>query len=145
MTYLKSKTVITHDAWKAAGRPRSGPIFNEKMLIKREYQNKIKLRKKNSSDSVSDKLHTLLINKDQNSFWKLWKSNFVQKIKITLRIFKLKAAWIICLQMRLLIITRALMRTQGIDVQQTQMRIRTIFCLRVLSHAVETQFCMIIV
>ena len=42
LSNLKSQSVITHDAWVSAGRPRSGPIFNDKMSAKRKYRNRIK-------------------------------------------------------------------------------------------------------
>ena len=79
LSRLKSLSVSTHQAWIAAGRPRSGVIFYEKMRAKRSYRTNIKNSKKNCNNAISDKLYNSLSQKDQQSFWKVWKANFGNK------------------------------------------------------------------
>ena len=74
LSELKRKSFDAHKLWVDCNRPKSGPIFDEKMRT--NYQYKLSLRKsKNSSRlSMSDDLSNNLLNKDHNNFWKSWKN-----------------------------------------------------------------------
>ena len=81
LSRLKSLSLSTHEAWEAAGRARSGVIIDEKMKAKLSYCTNIKNINKNCNNAISDKLslYNSLSQKDQQSFWKVWKANFGNK------------------------------------------------------------------
>jgi len=64
-----------------------GPLSIEKKLAKSKYKNYIKKKKKDSEDKLSERFHNFLLERDQKSFWKVWKSNF-KKNKNSLHIIK---------------------------------------------------------
>ena len=49
------------------------------MKAKSKYKNYIKKRKKSNIDTISDNLHDSIVDKDQTTFWKIWKSKFGRK------------------------------------------------------------------
>ena len=65
---LKSRSVVSCDIWKAAGRPRSGPIFRNYRRDKSAYRYGI--RSKRISDTEA------LMEKQGASSWKCWKIKF---------------------------------------------------------------------
>ena len=71
---LKHKSTVSHKEWTAANRPNSGIISDTRKKDKYAYRNLIRQRKKSDAQSVSNSLHDALINKNQSSFWKIWKS-----------------------------------------------------------------------
>ena len=66
--------MVSCDIWKAAGRPRSGPIFRNYRRDKSAYRYGI--RSKRISDTEVYILHEALMEKQGASFWKCWKSKF---------------------------------------------------------------------
>jgi len=76
---LKEKSIESHKLWKAAGRPRSGPIFDKRSKDRCAYRLAIKKNQSDSTDFYSNELHDALLNKRGNDFWKCWNSKFAKK------------------------------------------------------------------
>ena len=76
---LKENSVKQHACWVDAGRPAHGITFNNKRNAKNAYKVAIRRKKSRAETDVSDNLHRLLLENDQQSFWKLWKSKFSQQ------------------------------------------------------------------
>jgi len=79
---LKERSIESNKLWKAAGRPRSGPIFDRRCKEKREYRAGIRKYQSDSTDAYTNELHDALSQKHGNEFWKCWNSKFESKSKI---------------------------------------------------------------
>ena len=79
LSQLKAVSCSTHAQWVTAGRPRSGPIFVAKTKAKAKYKNEIRKKKSSSINQISDNLRSALLGSSQQSFWKIWNSNFKTK------------------------------------------------------------------
>jgi len=79
LSQLKADSCSTHAQWVTAGRPRSGPIFVAKTKAKAKYKNEIRKKKSSSINQISDNLSSALLGSSQQSFWKIWNSNFKTK------------------------------------------------------------------
>ena len=79
MDCLKDQSIINHKMWKAAGRPRSGPVFNKYQASKRAYKTRIRECQQQETMAYTNDLHEALINKQGVSFWKCWRSKFENK------------------------------------------------------------------
>jgi hypothetical protein len=73
---LKSDSISTHRAWVAAGRPRSGATFTDKMRARLLYRARIREKKVMEADAYTSDLHELLLSKDRTQFWKSFRSKF---------------------------------------------------------------------
>ena len=73
---LKSESIDSNRLWKAAGKPRSGEIFNKRQLCKMRYRKQIRDSEALVLTSYTNELHEALLNKDCVSFWKSWNSKF---------------------------------------------------------------------
>ncbi len=76
MTLLKANSCSSHNAWLAAGRPGSGPVFDAKRVAKAAYRKRIRDHKFAESNSVSNSLHDSLLQKSHTQFWSIWKKKF---------------------------------------------------------------------
>jgi hypothetical protein len=79
---LKNNSISTHKEWCLYGRPNTGPIFEAKKRAKMQY--KAYLRKNMATEKVeiTNSLHDSLMSKNQDQFWKTWRSKFgVNKTK----------------------------------------------------------------
>lgn len=76
MDALKDESIKSNNIWKAAGKPRHGPIFIERIKARNEYRKMIKECQKNEQTSYTNELHEALIAKDGIGFWKCWQSKF---------------------------------------------------------------------
>lgn len=81
MSDLKFKSCSTHSNWINAGKPKHGPIYDEKRIAKATYKKAIKDNQKFELESVSNDLHDALVNKSSCEFWKSWKNKFGNKNK----------------------------------------------------------------
>jgi len=72
---LKLKSSTSCSVWKAAGRPRSGPIFSNYSKDKAAYRHCIRNRRVAETEVYSNELHDALMKK-QGNFWKCWNSKF---------------------------------------------------------------------
>ena len=73
---LKQLSIDTHQLWKAAGQPRSGPLYAQRNKARREYRAAIRNYEMNSVEQYSNDLHDALMKKNGASFWKCWNSKF---------------------------------------------------------------------
>ena len=73
---LKENSITSHRTWLEAGKPNSGPLFDDKKTHKYAYRNALRNKQKRESNEISNSLHDCLLNKDQNSFWKTWRNKF---------------------------------------------------------------------
>jgi len=68
--------VESNQAWKAAGKPRYGPIFDRRQRCRMSYRKRIKECQMQPSVSCSNDLHDALLCKNGAAFWKCWRSKF---------------------------------------------------------------------
>lgn len=73
---LKEDSVASHKVWKAAGKPRTGPIFDKFHRCKLLYKKRIRERERLETSSYTNDLHEALIKKQGTAFWKIWRSKF---------------------------------------------------------------------
>jgi len=73
---LKQASVSSNRQWKAAGKPRHGPIFNDRQSCRMAYRKRIRDEQRNETLSYSNELHDALMLKDGSRFWKCWRSKF---------------------------------------------------------------------
>jgi exonuclease III len=76
LSCLKEEAVESNAVWKAAGRPRSGPIANKRNADKRRYKKMLNDQRRAETQTYSNDLHEALIRKSGANFWKCWKSKF---------------------------------------------------------------------
>ena len=69
-------SAITEELWKAAGKPRHGPIFDRRQSCRLRYRRRIKEGEKSSLSSYTNELHDALMQKNGPQFWKCWQSKF---------------------------------------------------------------------
>ena len=80
---LKQASIISNRVWKAAGKPRSGPIFEERKSCRREYRARRRQSERESELVYTNELHEALMGKNGPVFWKIWKSKFESQQKST--------------------------------------------------------------
>ena len=76
MDDLKNKSLASSQIWKAAGKPRSGPIFDRYRRDKSAYKNGIRLHRQGENRIYTNELHEALLAKQGTAFWKCWRSKF---------------------------------------------------------------------
>ncbi|MFM2332659.1 MAG: hypothetical protein RIQ74_1491, partial [Pseudomonadota bacterium] len=76
MDLLKDASIESNSIWKAAGKPRFGPIFDKRQACRLQYRKRIREHKNYSISSYSNDLHEALMAKRGSSFWKIWRSKF---------------------------------------------------------------------
>jgi endonuclease/exonuclease/phosphatase family metal-dependent hydrolase len=83
---LKESAIESDKTWKAAGRPRSGPLYTKRSVDKRAYRSAVRKNQRESEDSVTNDLHDALISKHGTEFWKCWNAKFNNKSVRTLQV-----------------------------------------------------------
>jgi len=73
---LKEDSIDSNKLWKAAGKPRQGPIFDRRQLCRLRYRKQIRDGEKLTQSSYTNDLHDSLIHKNGPEFWKCWRSKF---------------------------------------------------------------------
>jgi len=73
---LKEDSISAHKLWKAAGKPRLGPLFAKSRSSKLLYKKRIRECQRQETSSYTNDLHDALVNKQGNAFWKCWRSKF---------------------------------------------------------------------
>ena len=76
---LKDNAMQSFSIWKEAGKPRSGPIFNQYRSDKQVYRLAIRQHKEDEARAYSNDLHDMLVEKQGPSFWSVWRSKFGDK------------------------------------------------------------------
>jgi len=72
LDYLKQASINSNRLWLAAGKPRSGPIFNDRQSCRKRLRDE----QRNETSSYTNALHDALIRKKGPTFWKCWRSKF---------------------------------------------------------------------
>ena len=65
LSELKQQAVISHNEWIEAGKPRQGPIYENRTKIKLKY--KLKQTKNNAQNKIANDLQESLMKKIKNS------------------------------------------------------------------------------
>jgi len=73
---MKEESISKHRLWKAAGRPRNGPVAPAMRKAKYEYKLLLKRKSYQAQTCFSNELHDALINKDFTQFWRSWNAKF---------------------------------------------------------------------
>ena len=81
MDILKAASIESNHAWKAAGKPRHGPIFDKRQASRLQYRKKIRENQSLLKTSYSNDLHAALLKKNGKNFWNCWNSKFESHIK----------------------------------------------------------------
>ena len=76
LTNLKNKSIYSFNPWVSVRKPRSGLVFDLYKHDKYALKLCIKRSKQEAELIITNDLHTALCEKDNNGFWKLWKSKF---------------------------------------------------------------------
>ena len=72
---LKQKSIDCVKFWRANGCPKSGPTFTCKVDCTYRYKRAINLAKKEHNDNMKEKMHSDLVNHDNESFWRRWRNH----------------------------------------------------------------------
>jgi hypothetical protein len=80
---LKQASITSNRVWKAAGKPRTGPLFEERQSCRRENSARRKHCERESELAYTNELHEALLKKNGPTFWKVWKSKFESQQKWT--------------------------------------------------------------
>ena len=76
LSILKKDAVETSKIWKAAGKPRSGLIFNNRQRSRMQYRKRLRECEQQSTLSYTNDLHEALLRKNGVAFWKCWRAKF---------------------------------------------------------------------
>ena len=79
LTALKQAAIESNKMWKAAGKPKQGPIFSKRQSCRAQYRKAIHERQKSSKLTYTNDLHEALLVKDGPTFWRCWRSKFEVK------------------------------------------------------------------
>lgn len=71
---LKQNCIASHEKWESCGRPRWGPIFEQRNRDKKIYRSLIQTRKSDNKQDLSNSLLYSLYNEEGAKFWKIWKN-----------------------------------------------------------------------
>ena len=74
LTRLKNQSIEIHCLWNDQGRPRQGPVQDERLRVRACYRRAMRAAQRAPKQAAWDRLHSSLASKDTNSFWKSWKS-----------------------------------------------------------------------
>ena len=81
MQLLKDASIESNEAWKAAGKPRNGPVFVERQRCKMQYRKRLRENLNSETTCYTNDLHEALLNKNGPTFWNIWHSKFESRSK----------------------------------------------------------------
>mgnify|MGYP003548044947 FL=1 len=81
MQLLKEASIESHEAWEAAGKPRTGPVFLERQRCRMRYRKRLRENLSSETTCYTNDLHEALINKNGPTFWNIWHSKFESRSK----------------------------------------------------------------
>jgi len=81
LSILKEASIEAEKLWKAAGKPRQGPIFSRRQSCRRQYKVRIKEKDKANTAAYTNDLHDALLKKNNDAFWQSWRSKFETRSK----------------------------------------------------------------
>ena len=73
---LKQASIDSNRLWKAAGKPRHGPIFTNRQSHRMNYRKRLREEQRNETRAYTNELHDALMLKNGPAFWKCWRSKF---------------------------------------------------------------------
>jgi len=76
LSTLKQASVESDKLWKSVGRPRSGPIFANRQSCRLKYRKCLRDNKQSETEHYTNDLHEALLQKNNTSFWRCWRSRF---------------------------------------------------------------------
>jgi len=79
---LKDQSISSCGFWKAAGKPRSGPLWDKYRKDKSAYRRAIRVKQQEELHSYTNDLHEALLKKQGTNFWKCWNSKFGEKRRL---------------------------------------------------------------
>ena len=74
LTILKRKSFLSHKAWLDQDKPTNGPVYEAYTKCRSDYRTLLRQEKRKKEGCQNDKLYEALIDKDQDEFWRTWKS-----------------------------------------------------------------------
>ena len=74
LTELRNKCRDIQSIWLDQGRPRQGPVCEERLSVRANYKRTLRSAQRAPKQTSWDRLHSSLAEKDTNLFWKSWKS-----------------------------------------------------------------------
>ena len=72
----KAASIDSNDMWKAAGKPRQGPIFEKRKRCRSVYRQLLRDEEKREKLSYTNDLHEALLRKNGKIFWNCWRAKF---------------------------------------------------------------------
>jgi len=72
----KAASVLSNNMWKAAQKPRRGPIFEKRKRCRSVYRQLLRQEEKHEKISYSNDLHEALLRKNGKMFWNSWQAKF---------------------------------------------------------------------
>jgi len=79
LSALKDAAINSNKLWKAAVKPRQGPIFNRRQTCRAQYRKAISEGQKQNTIRYTNDLLEARLAKNGPTFWKCWRSKFVVK------------------------------------------------------------------
>ena len=76
LSLLKAESIEKNNIWKAAGKPRKGPIFANRRPSHLLYHKRLRENQRMDTQTCSNDLHEALLTKNNTAFWKTWRSKF---------------------------------------------------------------------
>jgi len=76
MNLLKDDSINSDKLWKAAGKPRQGPIFDRRQSCRLQYRKRLRDGERSNTTAYTNDLHECLLEKNGVDFWKCWRSKF---------------------------------------------------------------------
>ena len=73
LSEIRKQSIEIHSLWKNEGRPRNGPIQDERLRVRATYKRAIRAAQRSPKQASWDRLHFALADEDTNSFWKAWR------------------------------------------------------------------------
>ena len=78
LNLLKEASVETNNIWKAAGKPRNGPIFINRQSSRLLYRKRLREHKQMDTQAYSNDLHEALLLKNNTAFGKPGALNLIK-------------------------------------------------------------------
>ena len=66
---LKQDSIESNKAWKAAGKPRSGPVFSKRQSCRLICRKRLKENQRINTEVYTNDLHDALLKKNNTVFW----------------------------------------------------------------------------
>ena len=74
LTNLKSQSIEIHRLWLDQGKPRNGPIQQERLRVRALYRKALRIAQRAPKQEAWNRLHGSMASNDTDKFWKSWRS-----------------------------------------------------------------------